>query len=774
MARRKASTNRGTWTSAQWYSNERLNDVPRYWAPNDSGLITHLAYITEEEVALLKQQAKKEGKPLATRQGPAGVPFFADSSVRILHTSAEGDTANDVPVKWKSSPKHPIARLVYVTDAQAEFLKKMDIHGSGVDEHDHYGPDNVPSYQGDGGGGEGGGGSEGGAGDAGMGSDFGSTGNFGAGSGYEGGVDYGGGSSFGMTGNFGFGSGILGSDANADAAVNAAIDAQTAADFQAAMDAANATTSSGLTAAQAAAYGANEMSATDMDAVGAALAAGASPMSATDIDTATDAIANALSQNADLAQMGQAELDAIAQSLAESGVGKGFSFSNLTLSNVLSALAIAAGKASPAGAIAGLLGIAAKGFGDKGLAQASQVVGLISSVVSGNLPGVISSIGGLTNSPGLATTGALAGLVNAFNTGNLPGVLTAAGQITGITGLSQVGNTIGAMNAAQQGNVLGAVSGLLGATGLGKATLGQLASGEFSVGNLGALGALTDAQQDAVVNAMGGDAGGPGVVDSTTATALANMAPASPTPVSPLSAARSAPTTAAQTASATAQGALPVGLEASSLIAGPSDIPTTTMDYKLPQLSQSLVDVDPKLMQIFSSRSSTPSYYSYGQSAGDAQPSPLMATRISSMPGPQMPVRATSNPYDPMGGLTSTMSPSGITNTGMGLLAGSPLRGYAKGGYNAHEGHNPQFITGKTGYYVRGAGDGQSDSIPAMLADGEYVFDADTVAALGNGSSDAGARVLDKMRENIRKHKRSAKPGDIPPPAKSPLAYMKG
>jgi hypothetical protein len=30
------------------------------------------------------------------------------------------------------------------------------------------------------------------------------------------------------------------------------------------------------------------------------------------------------------------------------------------------------------------------------------------------------------------------------------------------------------------------------------------------------------------------------------------------------------------------------------------------------------------------------------------------------------------------------------------------------------------------------------------------------------------------MRENIRKHKRSAKHGDIPPPAKSPLAYMKG
>ena len=88
--------------------------------------------------------------------------------------------------------------------------------------------------------------------------------------------------------------------------------------------------------------------------------------------------------------------------------------------------------------------------------------------------------------------------------------------------------------------------------------------------------------------------------------------------------------------------------------------------------------------------------------------------------------------------------------------------------------HIPEFITGKTGNYVRGRGDGQSDSIPAMLADGEYVFDADTVAALGNGSNEAGARALDEMRMAIRKHKRSAPHDQIPPKAKSPLAYMKG
>jgi len=88
------------------------------------------------------------------------------------------------------------------------------------------------------------------------------------------------------------------------------------------------------------------------------------------------------------------------------------------------------------------------------------------------------------------------------------------------------------------------------------------------------------------------------------------------------------------------------------------------------------------------------------------------------------------------------------------------------------EEHIPEFVTGETGHYVKGAGDGQSDDIPAMLADGEYVFDADTVAQLGNGSSDAGAQLLDHFREVLREHKRSAPNDKIPPPA-SPLQYMK-
>lgn len=78
------------------------------------------------------------------------------------------------------------------------------------------------------------------------------------------------------------------------------------------------------------------------------------------------------------------------------------------------------------------------------------------------------------------------------------------------------------------------------------------------------------------------------------------------------------------------------------------------------------------------------------------------------------------------------------------------------------------------GSAVNGAGDGQSDDIPAMLADGEYVIDAETVAMLGNGSNKAGAEKLDEFRMNIRKHKRDTPLDKIPPPSKSPLAYLKG
>lgn len=79
------------------------------------------------------------------------------------------------------------------------------------------------------------------------------------------------------------------------------------------------------------------------------------------------------------------------------------------------------------------------------------------------------------------------------------------------------------------------------------------------------------------------------------------------------------------------------------------------------------------------------------------------------------------------------------------------------------------------GYAVGGPGDGREDKIPAMLSDGEYVLDAETVAMLGNGSSKAGAKKLDQFRVNVRKQKgRKMAKGQFSDDAKAPEHYLKG
>jgi hypothetical protein len=78
-------------------------------------------------------------------------------------------------------------------------------------------------------------------------------------------------------------------------------------------------------------------------------------------------------------------------------------------------------------------------------------------------------------------------------------------------------------------------------------------------------------------------------------------------------------------------------------------------------------------------------------------------------------------------------------------------------------------------YLASGGGTGRSDSIDAKLSDGEYVMDAETVALIGDGSTNAGARRLDQMRSKIRQHKgKSMARGKFSANAKSPLAYLKG
>jgi hypothetical protein len=204
-------------------------------------------------------------------------------------------------------------------------------------------------------------------------------------------------------------------------------------------------------------------------------------------------------------------------------------------------------------------------------------------------------------------------------------------------------------------------------------------------------------------------------------------------------------------------------------------------------------NIDPKILEYLTNmpmvdQESIP--YEYLKENGMEDDFPIR-TMTGSTPLPYERV-TTSAPTDivpPPFSDSPTFRYSGARNPLLSGLSMTPRQPYmlAEGGSphgNANipvtEGHNPNvpIVQGRQDYregaYVQGEGDGQSDDIPAMLADGEYVIDAETVAQLGNGSNKAGAKMLDTFRENIRAHKRSAPTHKIPPKSKSPLAYLKG
>jgi hypothetical protein len=155
----------------------------------------------------------------------------------------------------------------------------------------------------------------------------------------------------------------------------------------------------------------------------------------------------------------------------------------------------------------------------------------------------------------------------------------------------------------------------------------------------------------------------------------------------------------------------------------------------------------------------------------------------------QMPTSAqqTAASYEPKtnpltGELTANMATGGITAAGMTGLQSSPQQAQAqpitmdyikslagqygvtlptqhaaKGGSMGGNYNLGSYSDG--GRLLKGPGDGMSDNIPASiadkqparLADGEFVVPADVVSHLGNGSTDAGAKHLYKMMDNVRK-----------------------
>ena len=85
------------------------------------------------------------------------------------------------------------------------------------------------------------------------------------------------------------------------------------------------------------------------------------------------------------------------------------------------------------------------------------------------------------------------------------------------------------------------------------------------------------------------------------------------------------------------------------------------------------------------------------------------------------------------------------------------------------------FMRRAEGGPVHGPGTGTSDDIPARLSAGEYVIPAHVVAALGDGSTSAGAAKLDQLQRNVRRSVgRQMAAGQHPRSAKEPIAYMGG
>jgi hypothetical protein len=113
------------------------------------------------------------------------------------------------------------------------------------------------------------------------------------------------------------------------------------------------------------------------------------------------------------------------------------------------------------------------------------------------------------------------------------------------------------------------------------------------------------------------------------------------------------------------------------------------------------------------------------------------------------------------GSIAALLAVGGASRSGRGSTALVPHSGKMR-------------VDFRRGDAVTGPGDGQSDDIPAMLADGEFVFPADVVSALGNGSTKAGSDKLYEMMHAIRARARKAHPKSLPPPAKSPLEYLRG
>jgi len=132
----------------------------------------------------------------------------------------------------------------------------------------------------------------------------------------------------------------------------------------------------------------------------------------------------------------------------------------------------------------------------------------------------------------------------------------------------------------------------------------------------------------------------------------------------------------------------------------------------------------------------------------------------------QMPPGFTPLPPGELGFTENMMGPiQGYAGGSKTFDESAPYKAFAQGGIvSLRKPVVAKFSQGgiigfKEGRYLDGNTDGMADEKPAMidgeepalLSDGEFVIPADVVSHLGNGNSDAGAKVLEEMMARVRK-----------------------
>jgi hypothetical protein len=106
----------------------------------------------------------------------------------------------------------------------------------------------------------------------------------------------------------------------------------------------------------------------------------------------------------------------------------------------------------------------------------------------------------------------------------------------------------------------------------------------------------------------------------------------------------------------------------------------------------------------------------------------------------------------------------------IGLMRGGYPELYGSQGAVRHT-----FDSGGQNYVNQGDSSGRADDVNAKLSPKEYVMDAESMALLGDGNPDHGAKKMDEMRANLRREKGAAlAKGKFSPKAKSAQEYLVG